>query len=79
MSGVRIALANIRAPTTREESVALVQRAIAEAAERLADIVCFPECYVPGYRWPGNAMPAPDAAFLEHAWSAIASSAAAAN
>ena len=72
----RIALANIRAARTRDESIALTQEAIAQAAEKQADIICFPECYVPGYRTPGKALPPPDSTFLDHAWSAIAKSAA---
>jgi len=71
MSSVRIALANIRFPSTREESVTLVEDAIAEASAARADIICFPECYVPGYRRPGQAMRAPDAEFLERAWSTV--------
>lgn len=79
MSTVRIALANIRCATTRDESVALAQGAIERAADEKAVIICFPECYVPGYRAPGNTMPPPDAEFLERAWSTIADAAAAAN
>jgi predicted amidohydrolase len=79
MSTVRIALANIRAATTPDQSVAQAQAAIERAAVEKAIIVCFPECYVPGYRTPGNVVPPPDAEFLERAWSAIAKTAAAAN
>ncbi|MDQ3803362.1 MAG: carbon-nitrogen hydrolase family protein [Acidobacteriota bacterium] len=79
MSTVRIALANIRCATTPDESVALAQGAIVQASVEKALIVCFPECYVPGYRAPGKTVPPPDAAFLERAWSAIAAAAAAAN
>jgi predicted amidohydrolase len=79
MSIVRIALANIRFAATPDESVALVIRAIADAALERADIVCFPECYVPGYRAPGKTVPPPDAEFLERAWSDIAAAAAASN
>jgi predicted amidohydrolase len=79
MSTVKIALANIAAATTPDESVAMVQRAILQASREQAAIVCFPECYVPGYRALGRAIPAPDATFLEQAWSAIAASAAAAS
>jgi predicted amidohydrolase len=75
MSRFRIALANLRFPASPEESVALAERAIAEAAGEGAGIVCFPEAYVPGYRAPGKGVPPPDAAFLERAWSAIASAA----
>jgi predicted amidohydrolase len=79
VSTVKIALANIRCATTPDESVALVQGAIQQASIEKAVIVCFPECYVPGYRAPGKTVPPPDAAFLERAWSAIAESAAAAS
>jgi len=46
----RIALANIRFPKSREESVTLAEEAIAEASNARADVICFPECFVPGYR-----------------------------
>ena len=48
MTAVRIALANIRAATSPDESVALARQAIARAAAERAEIVCFPEGYVPG-------------------------------
>jgi len=38
-------------------------------------VVCFPECFIPGYRWPGTAAPAPDPAFLERALVDVASAA----
>lgn len=69
---VRIALANIRFPATPEESITLAAQAIAQAANAGARIICFPECYVPGYRDVNRSIPAPDAAFLERAWSTIA-------
>jgi predicted amidohydrolase len=75
MATFRIALANIRFPTTPEESITLAEQAIAEASAQRAAIICFPECYVPGYRGMGNRLPPPDAAFLERAWSAIAAAA----
>jgi predicted amidohydrolase len=76
MSLFRIALANIRYPDTPAESVALAEHAIAQAAGEGAGIVCFPECFVPGYRGLGKVVPQPDAAFLETAWSRIAAAAA---
>src|SRR5712664_993626 len=75
----RIALANIRYPATPEESVTLAEQAIAQASMERAGIVCFAECFVPGYRRPGKAAPPPDAAFLERAWSAIRAAAVKAN
>ena len=79
MSPFRIALANLRFPATPEESVTLAEQAIAEAASERAGIICFPECFVPGYRAQGKRIPPPDAAFLERAWSAIGAAAAKAN
>jgi predicted amidohydrolase len=75
---IRIALANLRFPTTPDESVALAIAAISAAGGQGAQVVCFPECYVPGYRGLGHAPPPPDAGFLERAWRAIAEAAAAA-
>ncbi len=79
MNRFRIALANIRFPATPEESVTLAEHAIALASLERADLICFPECFVPGYRSPGKPMPPPDAAFLERAWAAVAAAAAKAN
>src|ERR1700730_2956726 len=75
----RIALANIRFPATPEESVTLAEQAIAQASVDRAGLICFPECFIPGYRGPGKSVPPPDPAFLERAWSAIAAAAAKAN
>ena len=73
---VRIALATLRYPESPEASVALVVDALARAGAEGADVVCFPECYVPGYRTIDSSVPPPDAAFLERAWSTIAAAAA---
>jgi predicted amidohydrolase len=73
---MRIALANIRHPASPDESVTLAEHAIAQATIEHADIICFPECFVPGYRGLGKLVPPPDAAFLKRAWSVIAAAAA---
>jgi predicted amidohydrolase len=76
MSAFRIALANIPFPATPEESVRLAEQAIAQASIEGAGLICFPECFVPGYRGLGKVVPPPDPAFLEGAWSSVAAAAA---
>ena len=78
MNTFRIALANIRLPATPEESITSAEQAMAEAAIEGAELICFPECFVPGYR-VGKPVPPADAVFLERAWSEIAARAAKAN
>ncbi len=75
MNQVRIALANVRFPDSPEESITLATQAIAKAANAGARIICFPECFVPGYRDVSRRVPAPDAAFLDRAWATIAEAA----
>jgi len=70
METVRVALANVRAPSTREESVAIALEYIQEAAVRRAQVICFPECFVPGYRIGQNISP-PDQDWLNQAWTSI--------
>ncbi len=79
MPTVRIALANLPYASSPDESVKLAAGAIAEAAREGALIVCFPESYVPGYRGETVVRPAPDPAFLEHAWTTLSAAAAEAN
>jgi predicted amidohydrolase len=75
MNPIRIALANIRFPATPEESITLAGQAIDQASVQGARIICFPECFVPGYR-VGKPVAPPDRGFLERAWSVIAEAAA---
>lgn len=75
MTPTRIALANIRYPETPEASIAIARETVAQAAAAGAVVVCFPECYVPGYRVPGSTLPPPDQRFLERAWDSIADAA----
>ncbi len=76
---MRIALANLPYPTDPHDSVARVTAAIADTGRTGARVVCFPECYVPGYRGLGHVPPAPDATFLDRAWRAIGEAAGAAH
>jgi predicted amidohydrolase len=71
MDPFRIALANLRFPATREESVALATAAIAEASAAGAGLIAFPECFVPGYRIGTRGVLPPDPAFLDRARSAL--------
>ena len=73
MSLFRLALANLRYPSSREESVTLAERAIADAAHAGARLVAFPECFVPGYRSSDRKGLPPDPSFLDEAWSRLAS------
>lgn len=79
MNAVRIALASIPIPESPRQSVALAIDAVRAAGAAGADVVCFPECTIPGYRISRDEMPPPDGAFLDEAWAAIAKAAAAAN
>ena len=76
MAKVRIALANIPYPENRDDAVARVVSAIGDASAAGAMVVCFPECYVPGYRTAARSVEKADAAFLERAWAAVAKAAA---
>jgi predicted amidohydrolase len=76
---IRIALANIKFPATPEVSIKLAEQSIEQASIKGARIICFPECFVPGYRGIGKTVPPPDPVFLERAWSVIAAAAARAN
>jgi predicted amidohydrolase len=75
MSTLRIALANLQFPSTPSDSVAVAEQAIAAAATEGASVICFPECFVPGYRTTDSRVPRADPDFLERAWSAIAAAA----
>ena len=72
----RIALANLRYPVSLEGTVAAAVNAVARAAAEGAGIVCFPECFIPGYRGMRRTPLPPDAAFLERAWASVAEAAA---
>src|SRR3954462_6641412 len=73
---VRIALANLRFPATADESISLAMGAIAEAAKRGAQIICFPEGFVPGYRLGPHAIAPPSPEILQRAWNEVAATTA---
>jgi predicted amidohydrolase len=72
---VRVALAQVPYAASPGESVSIAERAIGGAGREGAAIVCFPECYVPGYRGLGKDPGPPDPAFLEAAWERVADAA----
>jgi predicted amidohydrolase len=75
VNAVRIALANLRLPAAPEESISLDEDAIGQASNKGSRIICFPECFVPGYR-VGKPVRPPDPKFLERAWVVVAAAAA---
>lgn len=79
MSTFRIALANIRFPASPEASISMAEEAMEQASKAGAGLICFPECFVPGYRGLGKQVPPPDSEFLEYAWSVVAAAAAKGN
>ncbi|GMV08821.1 MAG: hypothetical carbon-nitrogen hydrolase family protein [Gemmatimonadota bacterium] len=79
MTTSRVALANLRFPRTPGQAVSLATSAVEAAGNAAADVVCFPECFVPGYRGMGKLPPPPDRVMLERAWGTIAAAARAAN
>jgi hypothetical protein len=52
----RIALANLRFPSTPEHSMPLIEEAIAKTGDESPGLGCFRECYVPGYPEFGRAL-----------------------
>ena len=69
---VRIALANLPFASSPDESVICANQAIAEASAEHADVICFPEAYVPGYRAAAKPLTPADSGFLDRAWAEIA-------
>lgn len=68
---MKIALAQLSYPSSPDDSVERVLRAMKGAKDAGAIVVAFPECYVPGYRGLGFSPPPPDAPFLDRAWSRL--------
>jgi predicted amidohydrolase len=79
LTAVRLALANLPMPASPSDSVASAERAIVDAGGQRADVICFAECFLPGYRTAASPLPPPDAAFLDRAWSAVATAAGKSN
>lgn len=67
-----IALANLAFPASPSAAVEAAEAAIREAAADGAELVCFPECFVPGYRALGAAVPLMDSEWLSQAHQRLA-------
>jgi predicted amidohydrolase len=68
----RIALANLPFPANPNAAVSAAVDAISEAAAAGAQIICFPECFVPGYRALGAPVPAAEPQWLAAAHQEVA-------
>jgi predicted amidohydrolase len=75
MSKVRIALANLSYPASPAAALDAATTAIVEAGAAGAQLVCFPECFLPGYRSSTRRVPPHDPAFLEASWARVAETA----
>lgn len=75
MPTTRIALANLPFPQTPDGAVRATIQAIQDAAQAGAQLVCFPECFVPGYRALGAPVPPADPDWLEQAHRVVAAAA----
>lgn len=71
----RVALANLPFPTSPDDAVEAAITAIEAAAVAGADLICFPECFVPGYRALGAPVPAADPQWLEAAHRRVSAAA----
>ncbi|MEQ1827357.1 MAG: carbon-nitrogen hydrolase family protein, partial [Pirellula sp.] len=69
MATIRVALANSRIPLNRQESLEIVVETMKTAARGAAALICFPECFLPGYRI--RTAEIPDQEWLNGAWSII--------
>lgn len=75
MSTIRIALASPRFPASAADAVVRAVKFLREAAHARADLVCFPECYIPGMRGQEFDVNPPDQRAQADALEAIAAAA----
>ena len=75
-TSLRIGLASPRFPASIDDAVQRAAAFLAEAAQRGVDIVCFPECYLPGMRGQDFEVAAPDQRAQTSALEAVRAAAA---
>jgi predicted amidohydrolase len=63
---ITIALASLKHPESVAEGLEKVDKALKYAAARDAEIICFPETYLPGLRGSNPLLPPPDLKVQEH-------------
>lgn len=68
---MKIGLASAKFPKSVEEGIEKVKFFIEKAKEKQCDIVCFPECYIPGLRGQGFSVPPHNQEITEHALEEI--------
>lgn len=71
-STVRLALANLEMAQDLQKSTKSCLDAITQAAAHGAELIAFPECFLPGYRDSTRSFPRSQPAELESAWARIA-------
>src|SRR6266550_8638692 len=69
---MRISLASPRVASSLDEGLARIERFQAEASAQGAEIVCFPEAYLPGLRGQDFEVPSFDDSQQEHALEVVA-------
>lgn len=68
---MKIGLASVKFPKSIEEGIEKVKIFIKRSKEQKCDIVCFPECYIPGMREQGVELPPHNQEIAEHALEEI--------
>ncbi|TWT70570.1 Carbon-nitrogen hydrolase [Crateriforma conspicua] len=70
MPSIRIALANVRPARDADHALEIVLETMVAAAKGGASIVCFPECFLPGYRTEPSVRQ-PSETWLNQAWAVV--------
>ncbi|WP_168563723.1 carbon-nitrogen hydrolase family protein [Crateriforma spongiae] len=70
MPSIRIALANVQPARHADHALEIVLETMVAAATGGASIVCFPECFLPGYRTEPS-VSRPSETWLDQAWAVV--------